>query len=280
MQKRFKGVICSAENVCFPLTLTYDGVEYPVVTQSQVTDGDYLVAFLDTDGTPSVVKPVTIKPKFCGDEPNNQRRKRIGDEPLIRVTHLRTDLTQQIPPYLDPASMYMAGMYLRTPEGVVYIPLKYTPYCKFMLGGITERTYVMRTKRTVESEMGNTFNLDLTAVVDPKGNLKVDGLPVNIIGIVFTGPVNFTPSMFVNLAKQPAAIAFHNLDSDEYEEVGSIAKYNGRDYIVTTPLNGPPILIIATNGKARETDAAFCTLINGKHITVLPTPELAPYSLI
>lgn len=278
MQRRFKGVLCCAENVSFPLSAVYEGTEYPVVTRSDVTSGEYLLAFLDTAGDVISITPISIRPNQFGDGTELSRHGRVGkDEPIIRMTYLRTDCSLKVPAYLDPKTLRLAGMHLRTTEGTVYVPLKSSPYNKFQRS-LHLHGFVMATNGAVESKMGSVFNIRLQATIDHDSTMVVKGMPINIVGVVFEGDVNYTPSLYKRAAAIPTEIVLLNLDTNNYEEIGSQFVYNGRNYVVKAFPNPAPTLVIAFEGKPREAAPAFGMMITDKAETVFAVDQLEQYS--
>lgn len=278
MQRRFKGVLCCAENVSFPATVVYEGMEYPVVATTDATGGEYLLAFLDTAGDPVSVVPVNIKPSQIGNALTQSKHGRIGsNEPIVRMTFLRTDHSLRVPAYLDPKSMRLAGMHLRTTEGTVYVPLKRSPYNKFQRS-LHTHGYVMATNQCVESEMGSIFNIQLHATIDASRTLVVKGMPVNITGVVFEGDIDYSPSLYKGIAAVPTEIALLNLDTNNYEEVGSLFTYNGRQYAIKSQSSTVPTLVIAFDGHPRNSNAVFAMVSTEKADTVISTDHLEKYS--
>lgn len=278
MQRRFKGVICCGENVSFPQSVVYEGTEYPVLASSAVTTGEYLLALLDTAGDPMSVSAITIRPNQFGTKETQSRHRRIYErEPVVRMTYLRTDLSLKVPGYLDPRTMRLVGLHLRTIEGPVYVPLKHSPYNRFQ-PKLEGDGYVMATNKYVTSEMESVFNIQLTATIEQPGTMVVKGMPVNIVGVVFEGDINYSPSLYYGVASCPTEIALLNLDTNNYEEVDSIIIYNGRPYSVKPYPLSATTLVIAFSGKPRESHPHFAMLVSDSMESVLPTSQLMPFS--
>lgn len=279
MQKRFKGVICSAENVCFPASIVYEGVEYPVVCLADITVGDYLLAFLDTTGDPTEILPVYIKAPLTTNVSDKSRYGRIdANEPVVRMTYLRTDSSLKVPAYLDPKTMRLVGMHLRTTTGTVYIPLKSSQYNKFQRS-LHSHGFVMATNQCVESVIGSVFNIQLHATIDAARTMVVKGMPVNIVGVVFEGDVEYTPSLHGGVIPNPAEISLLNLDTDNYEEAGSVLEYGDRSYIVKAKPSVANSLVIAFDGKPRTAKPLFGILTTPTDESVIELTRLKQFTL-
>jgi len=244
MQDAIVGVLCCGENISFPATVNYQGVDYPVVTKPCPEGGMHLLAILDSagdvidaspvhiPGSPVLTKPLSTKAWF---------EDRISpDEPeLFFTVNAQQKHGRPIPFWFGSKWVRLTGYRIKTPDGLVYVP--FDDDIRLSFKPIPDSRFAdmaLRTPKTIMSKGGNKYELDVKGFIRNR-TMEIGSFPPMVESLVFTSEIEDTPSL-VRVADDVDRICLIDLSEGTAITDKTIdVIYNGKQYKTSPSARGP-----------------------------------------
>lgn len=257
MQDTIVGVLCCGENISFPATVNYQGVDYPVVTTPCSEGGMHLLAMLDSAGDVVDVTPVHVPGR---PSPVREIRtktwfeERISpDEPKFFFTvNVHNKNARPIPFWFDRKWVRLTGYRIKTPDGLVYVPFDNDVRLSFK--PVLDSRYAdmaLQTSKTILSTGGNKYELDVRGVIRNRV-MEIGSFPPMVESLVFTSEIEDTPSL-IRVSDDVDRICLIDLSQgNEITEKTIDVIYNGKQYKTSPSARGPgqeqdKVLVLVVN---------------------------------